>query len=193
MARSKTAEKIIQAAIELIKERGYKAATTKEIAMRAGVNEVTIFRNFKNKKGIIEAAVYDFSYVPHLKQFLQTEIVWDLETDLKNLARHYHQFLNEVKDIIAIGIRETGEFPELDDEIAKIPKGLKEELMIYFEKMQQKGKIIDTNIEAQVMNFIWINFGYFLSKLRFENRFIENNDENFIEHNIVLYARALRP
>lgn len=193
MARSKTAEKIIQAAIELVKERGYKAATTKEIAMRAGVNEVTIFRNFKNKKGIIEAAVYEFSYVPRLKQFLQTEIVWELETDLKNLARHYHKFLNEAKDIISIGIRETGEFPELDDEIAKIPKGLKEELMIYFEKMQQKGKIIHTNIEAQVMNFIWINFGYFLSKLRFDNRIMESNDENFIENNITLYARALRP
>lgn len=193
MARSKTADKIIQAAIELVKERGYKAATTKEIAMRAGVNEVTIFRNFKNKKGIIEAAVYEFSYVPHFKQFLQTEIVWELETDLKNLARHYHKFLNESKDIISIGIRETGEFPELDDEIAKIPKGLKEELIIYFEKMQQEGKIIHTNIEAQVMNFIWINFGYFLSKLRFENRLIEINDEKFIENNITLYARALRP
>jgi len=74
MARSKTAEKIIQAAIELVKEKGYTAATTKEIAMRAGVNEVTIFRNFKSKKGVIEAAVAEFSYVPHLKKFLQTEI-----------------------------------------------------------------------------------------------------------------------
>ncbi|KFN02327.1 TetR/AcrR family transcriptional regulator [Bacillus clarus] len=193
MARSKTADKIVQAAIELVKEKGYKAATTKEIAMRAGVNEVTIFRNFKSKKGVIEAAVAEFSYVPHLKQFLQTEIVWELETDLKNLARHYHKFLNEVKDIISIGIREAGEFPELDEEISKIPKGLREELMIYFAKMQEKGKIIDTNIEAQVMNFIWINFGYFLSKLRFANRLIEVDDEKFIENNIVLYARALRP
>ncbi len=61
-------KKIIQAAIELVKEKGYTAATTKEIAMRAGVNEVTIFRNFKSKKGVIEAAVAEFSYVPHLKK-----------------------------------------------------------------------------------------------------------------------------
>ncbi|EEL48112.1 Transcription regulator, TetR/AcrR [Bacillus cereus Rock3-44] len=33
--------------------------------------------------------------MPHLQRFLQTEIVWELETDLKNLARHYHKFLNE--------------------------------------------------------------------------------------------------
>ncbi len=80
-------KKIIQAAIELVKEKGYTAATTKEIAMRAGVNEVTIFRNFKSKKGVIEAAVAEFSYVPHLKQFLQTEIVWELETDLKKFSK----------------------------------------------------------------------------------------------------------
>ncbi|MDA2040672.1 TetR/AcrR family transcriptional regulator [Bacillus cereus] len=193
MERSKTAEKIIQAAIELVKEKGYTAATTKEIAMRAGVNEVTIFRNFKSKKGVIEAAVAEFSYVPHLKQFLQTEIVWELETDLKNLASHYHKFLDSIKDIIAIGIREAREFPELDEEISKIPKGLKDELIIYFAKMQEQEKIIHTNIEAQVMNFIWINFGYFLSKLRFENRLMEIDDEKFIKNNIVLYARALRP
>ena len=60
MARSKTAERIIQAAIELVKEKGYTAATTKEIAMRAGVNEVTIFRNFKSKKGVIEARLLNF-------------------------------------------------------------------------------------------------------------------------------------
>ncbi len=43
------------------------------------------------------------------------------------------------------------------------------------------------------MNFIWINFGYFLSKLRFADRLTEVDDEKFIENNIVLYARALRP
>lgn len=124
---------------------------------------------------------------------MQTEIVWELETDLKNLASHYHKFLDSIKDIIAIGIREAREFPELDEEISKIPKGLKDELIIYFAKMQEQEKIIHTNIEAQVMNFIWINFGYFLSKLRFENRLMEIDDEKFIENNIVLYARALRP
>ena len=70
----KDGRKIIQAAIELVKEKGYTAATTKEIAIRAGVNEVTIFRNFKSKKGVIEAAVAEFSYVPHLKSFCKQRL-----------------------------------------------------------------------------------------------------------------------
>ena len=35
----KTSEKIIDATMELILECGYAAATTKDIAVRAGVNE----------------------------------------------------------------------------------------------------------------------------------------------------------
>lgn len=48
-----TQNKIIDAAMELVMERGYLAATTKDIAIRAGVNECTIFRKFKGKKEII--------------------------------------------------------------------------------------------------------------------------------------------
>ena len=66
--------------------------------------------------------------------------MWELETDLKNLARHYHNFLDGVKDIIAIGIREAGEFPELDGEIAKIPQGLKRRIKYLFCKNAGKRK-----------------------------------------------------
>ena len=87
----KDGRKIIQATIELVKEKGYTAATTKEIAIRAGVNEVTIFRNFKSKKGVIEAAVAEFSYVPHLKSFANRDCM-GIRNRFKNLARHYHNF-----------------------------------------------------------------------------------------------------
>ena len=38
-----TGQNIIDAAMELVVERGYTATTTKDIAKRAGVNECTIF------------------------------------------------------------------------------------------------------------------------------------------------------
>lgn len=43
-------EKIQEAAIELFTQKGYAGATTAAIAKLAGVNEVTIFRIFGNKK-----------------------------------------------------------------------------------------------------------------------------------------------
>jgi len=50
-----TVDKVLQAATELIAERGYAATTTRAIAERAGVNEVTLFRRFDSKLGILKA------------------------------------------------------------------------------------------------------------------------------------------
>ena len=46
--------KIIMATFEILQEEGFAKATTKKIAAKAGVNEVTIFRNFKNKNNLVE-------------------------------------------------------------------------------------------------------------------------------------------
>lgn len=48
-----TSQKIVDAAMALIRDKGYVATTTKEIARLAGVNECTLFRKFENKKDIV--------------------------------------------------------------------------------------------------------------------------------------------
>lgn len=55
MAPSRTEAQILAAAAELIAQRGYTATTTSAIAERAGVNEVTLFRRFESKAGILRA------------------------------------------------------------------------------------------------------------------------------------------
>jgi AcrR family transcriptional regulator len=52
---SDTAERVLTAAAELFAERGYGQTSTRAIAERAGVNEVTIFRRFATKAGILRA------------------------------------------------------------------------------------------------------------------------------------------
>lgn len=48
-----TSQRIIDATMSLIRDKGYVATTTKDIAKTAGVNECTLFRKFKNKKDIV--------------------------------------------------------------------------------------------------------------------------------------------
>ncbi len=50
-----TETRILNAAAELFAERGYAGTTTRAIAHRAGVNEVTLFRRFENKAGVLRA------------------------------------------------------------------------------------------------------------------------------------------
>lgn len=53
---TKTQQKIVDAALDLISHIGYKSTTTKKIADQAGVNETTIFKNFKTKQILIDTA-----------------------------------------------------------------------------------------------------------------------------------------
>lgn len=48
-------EQILNAALELFAERGYKAVSTSKIAKKAKVSEGLIFRHFENKQGLLDA------------------------------------------------------------------------------------------------------------------------------------------
>lgn len=190
---NETAERILDSAIELIKEKGYKGATTKDIAKKAGVNEVTIFRHFGNKKGIMEAAVKRASYAPLLQHIITKHMKWELEHDLLLMTESYQEFIINKKDLILIGFKEGNQFEELDAAISEIPAQLKNDLIDYFSTMKSKGKIIDCNLEAQAMNFIWLNFGYFIQKARLHDRVTSIQTDEFIENSVLLFARALTP
>jgi len=52
---SEKEQKILTAAIEIFCEKGYGGSTTNEIAKKAQVAEGTVFKYYKNKKGILKA------------------------------------------------------------------------------------------------------------------------------------------
>jgi AcrR family transcriptional regulator len=51
----KTRQRLLDAATETLNRRGIQGATTREIARRAGVHEVTLFRHFKSKEQLLRA------------------------------------------------------------------------------------------------------------------------------------------
>jgi AcrR family transcriptional regulator len=56
-AKSVTEVRIVEAAAQLFARHGFKAATTREIAQLADINEVTLFRYFLHKPDLFCAAV----------------------------------------------------------------------------------------------------------------------------------------
>lgn len=60
MGRSERTHRALrQAALELFAERGYNAAATAQIAERAGVSEMTLFRHFPSKEALLLADPFD--------------------------------------------------------------------------------------------------------------------------------------
>ncbi|MDM5247586.1 TetR/AcrR family transcriptional regulator [Lysinibacillus sp. G4S2] len=193
MSTKGTAEKIIEAALHLVSEKGYTAATTKSIAELAGVNEVTIFRHFGNKRGILKAIIEQFSYYPLLQHELNKNITWDLETDLLNLSIKHFNFLMSIKDFVMIGFKEAMQFPEINEEIANIPLHIKNELIHYFEEMHERGKIREIDMEAAALSLIAINFGHFMSRARLETLVSDMPIEELLKTSVSIFSRGLAP
>ncbi len=62
---------LLRAGLELLAEKGYKGATTREIANRAEVSEVTLFRHYKSKAELLQEAVGQLS--PPVEEIIPTE------------------------------------------------------------------------------------------------------------------------
>lgn len=91
-----TNQRIIRATMDLLTEKGYQKTTTKEIATKANVSEATIFRNFKNKRGVI-TAIMKMKSTP--TKTLEAEFKGDLYTDLKFLGSYFLEDLTSKKNL----------------------------------------------------------------------------------------------
>ncbi len=193
LSTKSTAEKIIDAALQLVSEKGYTAATTKAIADLAGVNEVTIFRHFGNKRGILKAIIEQFSYFPLLQQEINKNVTWDLESDLLNFSVKHFNFLMSIKDFVMIGFKEAMQFPEINEEIANIPLHIKNELIHYFREMHERGKIREVDFEAAALSLIAVNFGHFMSRARLGTIVSNMSTEELLKTSISIFSRGLAP
>jgi hypothetical protein len=109
------------------------------------------------------------------------------------IAKLYQKLLMENSDYILIGMKEAENFPEFEQEVVNFPTTIKGELVKYFELMKSKNKIIDTNLEAQALLFIWLNFSYFTNRVRNSIAITDLTEEDFLESTISVFARGLKP
>ncbi|WP_462252341.1 TetR/AcrR family transcriptional regulator [Ekhidna sp.] len=91
-------EKILNAALTLFAEEGFKSTSTSKVAKRAEVSEGLIFRHFGNKDGLLEAII---QMGEDQAKLLFADIL--METDPKNVLRKFIEIgLNTSKDKEAI-------------------------------------------------------------------------------------------
>ncbi|RAL24172.1 TetR/AcrR family transcriptional regulator [Thermoflavimicrobium daqui] len=188
-----TSDKIMLAAIDLMAEKGYKGVSTKEIAAVAGVSEMTLFRHFGSKKNLLETAVDRFHYSVEMKKLFSQNLVWDLEEDLLLISKSYHAIMNRNRKMFLIALKEGNHLSNSYEKMNKHPRQLKELLVKYFTTMQERGKMISTNTEAQAMSFMWMNYGAFISNLVSDVPLTSISMEEFIRTSVQLFARALTP
>jgi len=187
-----TSDRIIEAATRLIKKNGYRGVSTKAIAAEATVNESTIFRHFGSKQGILEAIIEKHSDIPKFEKLLMEEATDNPEVDLLNVSQQYRLFFHKNTDIILIGIREKGIFPELDRVLAEPPVKLHSLLVEYFERLQKKKIIARQDARLAAMSFLSTCYGFQMSELihqQYQSQFV--TEEEFYKYIVSSFVKSI--
>jgi AcrR family transcriptional regulator len=101
-----TRERIIVAAREVIRTKGKRGATTREIADVAGVNEATLFRHFGNKEALILAVAKHTCPDLEIREFISS-LSGPVETDLLAIATRMDGHMVSMIDMIRWSLVET--------------------------------------------------------------------------------------
>jgi AcrR family transcriptional regulator len=189
-----TDEKILKVAIDMIARKGFKGATTKQIAEKAAVSEMTLFRHFPNKKKILEAAIDRYYYSFQMKELFEHKLIWNLEKDLLMIAETYHTIMKKNKNVIKIAIQEGHNVPGLLDQVNKHPRQLKELIVKYLEKMNERELIRDCDYELTAMNFLYMSYGLFISRSFVSGETITSlSEEDVIKGSVQVFIDHLTP
>jgi len=113
--------RLFRAVVQVFAERGYGPATTQEIARRAGVNEVTLFRRHANKATLIgEALAHCLADSP----FGRLEASDDVEADLTEIVRAYAETFESYGGAVLTLLTEIPRHPALKKATAALMPNL---------------------------------------------------------------------
>ena len=165
MKKTITKQRLLDATLKLISEKGYLGATTREIAQEAGVTELTLFRHFGTKEKLFEYLLKNHTFLPRLKELLPELDGLSYEDSLRLIATRFLLSLKERKSMVKIMYSEVTIYPE---KIRKLYNKFIEDLTLtlasYFTGLQKRGLLRSVSPEMAAQLFLGVLFSYFRSE-----------------------------
>lgn len=152
-SESDTHARILDAAIEQFRMSGFKGTSTRAIAERAGVNEVTLFRHFGSKLALLrEAVVYTLQKI-RIPEDPEPYLRLPLREGLGQFLGAYLRQVTECSDILMLGFSETFTHPEVSEVIGKTFGRVRASLIRYVQELQAAGKFREADVDtlAQIL------------------------------------------
>jgi AcrR family transcriptional regulator len=110
-------EEIYRAVMQVVSERGYAGATTKQMADTADVSEMTLFRKYGNKAELIRQAI---SFIVEQTDFSSTaKYTGDIRADLLRVVQAYQDTAVKHGFFFAALLSDFSRYPELIEALDK--------------------------------------------------------------------------
>jgi AcrR family transcriptional regulator len=169
-----TKEKIIDAAFGLFSQKGYLGTTTKEIALHAGVSEVTLFRHFGSKESIFEEVIQSKSFLPDLKNLIPKLENLSLKDTLLEIATENIKKPIMKKGAIKIFFSEVDRYPErVKESHNNMCNALDNTLITFLKSKKELSNFSEEDLIIITKTIWYLIFGYFLDTV-----IIKNDDIN---------------
>ena len=134
-----TRTEILNAAAGVFAQHGFRGSTTRRIADAAGVNEITIFRQFGSKEALIREAMQYLTESANLRSLPKTPV--DPEQELTEWSESFIQHLRLRSSMIRKTMSEIEERPEMCECASYVPRQASNDLCDYLTALKRQEKI----------------------------------------------------
>jgi len=145
-------ERILDAARRVYAKHGFRGATTRLIAIEAGVNEVTLFRTFGSKSALLEAVLEQYSKGEHEPAFPDDPV--DPAAELTRFVKHKLEAVRGMRPLLMHTMSEVDERPEAAEFACRGRHDVHDTITAYIRKLQARGLAagdLDVDVVAVIM------------------------------------------
>jgi AcrR family transcriptional regulator len=193
--------KILQAALEVFTQKGYSAATTSEIARKAGVAEGTIFRHFKTKKDILLATMIPIMQnllgpgaSTSLQELLLQNENLPIEEILLTILEDRQKFIQKYFPLLRVIFVEANFHLELREVLVnEVIMKSQENLLRFLEKRQKSGELrSELDVWVMTRSLVGAVLVYYFSKVFFPKREKGKDDRTELKAIIRLFLKGVQ-
>ncbi len=161
--KSDTKEKLLEATLELISEKGYLGASTREIAQMAGVSELTLFRHFGKKERLFEEVLKSRTFLPRLLHLLEKVQEMSCRDALETIGIRYVETLKERKRMVRIILSEFNTYPEKVRQVhMRFVRDMEKAVEGYLDGLRAEGKMREFDSGTAARMFLRTLFSHFI-------------------------------
>jgi AcrR family transcriptional regulator len=146
-------ERILEAARRVYAKHGFRGATTRLIAIEAGVNEVTLFRTFGSKSALLEAVLEQYSKADSEPAF--PEEPSDPAAELARFVTLNLERVREMRPLLMHTMSEVDERPEAAEFACRGRHDVHDTITSYIRRLQARGLAApDLDVDVVAVMFV---------------------------------------
>jgi AcrR family transcriptional regulator len=182
-------EAVLEAAHELLMERGYAGLSMRELAKQSGLAKGTIYHHFHDKRDIYLSVLERDILVVRARIHEAASVPGDIEDRLRNVVRTYFALQEERRLVIMMALREAA---SMEEQLCALIRRYRDELLepiaAIFEGAEVSGRLRSVDVDLVVLSLFGVLQGFVTHRLLLENQEV---GEDVVEHILDLFLRGV--